>query len=286
MVNRLLAILVSALLFFPLASCGIIGKKDDPVDSRHVSGIENAGDDKEEGEKASVEADELEETGDIEEAELPEGFRTDLVPLFKGSVILDAVEDAGMPDFLTYSVTCCSDKPFIAVAAFYKEIMSHHQILEEQEDAGYYYVTGSIGETDMIDIGVQDMSEIDDADLPEYAKTVIQLMYRQPKKGELPEGYRDDLAPVMEGSRLKQDRVFDTKDGKKVYSLTFETDSEFEDVTAFHREIMADAGSVKEDEYPGGCNIEGTKDNVRITISISSLSSGEFKTAYTIEMVM
>lgn len=289
MKRRLLSIILIILVALSFASCGIEVKKAGSSDNHQESGIDDIGGNnkgkaqRNNTDETTGDMDELAIAGDMDESELPEGFRTDLVPIFKGSVILDVLEDAEMPDFLVYSLTCYSDKPFAAVQAFYKEIMSNHQVQDEQVDKGFYFVTGNINDTDTIDIYVQDLSEMGGSEFPKDAKTMFELMYKQPKKGEIPEGFRADLVPVMDGSKLKQNRVFDDK-GVKVYSLTFDTIDELEDVIEFYREIMMDAESMQESEHPDGCNIEGTIDNVKISIFISRMHAGEFKTAYTIQM--
>jgi len=285
MKSRLLSIILIILVAFSFASCGANMKKTESTGNHQESSLKDvSGNNKDNAPRD--ETDKPAEAGDIDESELPEGFRTDLVPIFKGGVIVDAQEDPVMPEFLMYMLTCYSDKPYAVVEAFYKQIMSNYRILDEQADSGFYYVTGYLNDTDAIDIVVQDLSQSDHSELPKGANTLFQLMYKEPKKGEIPDGYRSDLVPVMEGSKLKQDRVFDSN-GKKVYSLTFETTDEYEDVIAFYREIIMDVQSMRESESPFECNIEGTIDNAEITISISMMPSGrEFKTAYTIHMTI
>lgn len=282
MKSRILSVILIILVAFSFASCG--GKGNKPVSSgnHQESGFEDKSGNKKD-ESQEEDSDKPDKAGDIDESELSEGFRTDLVPIFKGGVIVEAEEDTSESACM---LACYTDKPYAAVEAFYKEIMSNYEILDEQVDTGFYYVAGNISKTDSIDIIVHDMSDSDDPELPKDVKTVFQLMYKQAKKGEMPSGYRADLVPVMNGSNLKQDRVYDDN-GRKVYSLVFETTDEYEEVIAFYREIMMDAQSMQESESPFECTIEGTIDNVEIIISISMMPEGsEFKTTYWINMKM
>jgi hypothetical protein len=122
MKNRLLSIILIFLVAFSFASCGVEVKNAEPAGKHQESGLEDvSGSNKDNvpGDKTDKPA----KVGDIDESELPEGFRTDLVPIFKGGVIVDAQEDAGMPEFIVHILSCYSDKPYAAVQEFYKEIM-------------------------------------------------------------------------------------------------------------------------------------------------------------------
>lgn len=136
-------------------------------------------------------------------------------------------------------------------------------------------------------IQVVDVSKEDDPEKPKNAKTGFQLAFQRLKNKALPAWYRDDLVPVMGKSELKEDRVLDGKDGKKVYSLTFETKYEYEEVVEFYRGMMMFSDTTTESESPSDCIIESIIYDVEITISISKLPSGsEYKTACTVQMAM
>lgn len=179
MKSRILSVILIILVAFSFASCGGKEKEAGPSGNRQESSLEDKSGNKKD-ESQGEDSDKTDKAGDIDESELSEGFRTDLVPIFKGGVIVEAEEDASESMCM---LACYSDKPYAAVEAFYKEIMSNYQILDEQVDSGFYYVTGNISDTDSIDIIVQDMSDADDFELPKGAKTMFQLMYKQAKKG-------------------------------------------------------------------------------------------------------
>lgn len=132
MKSRIMPIILIIMVAFSFASCG--GKENKTVSSgnHQESSLEDvSGNNKDNAPRD--ETDNPAEAGDIDESELPEGYRTDLVPIFKGGVIVEAQEDAAES---MYMLACYSDKPYAAVEAFYKEIMSNYQILDEQVDTG------------------------------------------------------------------------------------------------------------------------------------------------------
>lgn len=284
MKSRILSVILIILVAFSFASCGGKEKEAGPSGNRQESSLEDKSGDNKETKTANNGTDESAKAGDIDESELPEAFRIDLVPIFKGSVIVDVEEDT---DHSFNMVTCYSDKPFAAVEAFYKQIMSNYQVRDEQENTGSYYVEGSISDLDAIMIQVVDVSKEDDPEKPKNANTGFQLAFQRLKNKALPAWYRSDLVPVMGKSELKEDRVLDDKDGKKVYSLTFETKYEYEEVVEFYRGMMMFSDTTTESESPSDCIIESIIYDVEITISISKLPSGsEYKTACTVQMAM
>ncbi|HEY8349227.1 MAG TPA: hypothetical protein PK767_00875 [Clostridiales bacterium] len=126
-------------------------------------------------------------------------------------------------------------------------------------------------------------------DVPKSAETNFTIIYneytgsRESGKGELPEGYRADLVPVLEDSTLKKSNVLDTYESGKHYSLVFETMSGYKDVVAFYKEIMQNAESRVVSDYETCCDITGTLDGVTVHIGINLMPEG---TLYLIEMVI
>jgi hypothetical protein len=175
MKRKKLSIILIILIAFSFASCGVKEKRAGSSDTHQESSIENLSGNKKETITAKNGTDEPAKAGDVDESELPEGFRTDLVPIFKGSVIAEVEEDTRHSMNI---LTCYSDKPFATVEAFYKEIMSNYQIQDEQKDSGSYYVSGFISDMDFMMIQVVDLSKEDDLEKPKNAKTGFQLIYQ------------------------------------------------------------------------------------------------------------
>lgn len=88
-------------------------------------------------------------------ADLPEGYPSDLFPIYKDSYIISAVELEG-----SYTISALSKDDFKDVAAFYKEVLADATVtMETDSDAGftslgtiddytYNFDTGANGETE------------------------------------------------------------------------------------------------------------------------------------------
>lgn len=288
-IRKLTAVLLVLLLVLSIAACSNSSKDKATDEIAETSGSDGPG---EAGDPAGTDdaadtAGSPAGTGDASDAAkagLSKGYHTDAVPVYKGSTVVESGEDNSNPLFSMYYVVCWTDKPYEDVVQYYKDIMSRHQIIGKQSDSAYYYATASISDVEDVDVCVIDLSQesYSDEEVPEGAKTSMNIMYKK-KSSELPEGYRSDLVPVMEGSKPKDGSIYDESDGRKSYSLTFTTTQDYQDVVEYYREIMLSADSLQETESHFTCTITGIMDNVEIDIYINKLPEG---TAYTIVMVV
>lgn len=177
----LLIILILAAFLF--TSCGDNGKKAVSSNNHQESSIEDAGGYKEDETQTDEPAeagdmDEPAKPGKIKESDLSEEYRTDLVPIFKGSVIVDAEED---PDHNMYMLLCYSNKQYDAIKAYYKECMSKYETQNELEDDVIYIVEGFIDDTVYMMINVVDLTKDDSPDKPKDARTGFSLIYQHVK---------------------------------------------------------------------------------------------------------
>jgi hypothetical protein len=175
--KRILAVILIIMLALSCASCGNKGEKAASAGNHKAQGNETG------------ETDDLQvEYGKIKESDLSDKYRTDLVPIFKGSVIMSAIED---PDHKMVGLGCYSKKSYREVKSYYKEIMSKYETKNEQEnieahlyDLPSYYIEAQIGEEAYAIVNVIDASKAPDDyfegeefEVPKDAKTVFSLIF-------------------------------------------------------------------------------------------------------------
>lgn len=119
---------------------------------------------------------------DVADAKLPEELRTDLVPIMKGSKILEFTEDPSMTEFFIYHVACSSELPYEAVMSFYKELMSHYDVDYEDEQDDTYVIAGKMDDSNSIEIIVINVNGEVGPHYPKGTNTYFELMYRRPHK--------------------------------------------------------------------------------------------------------
>ena len=101
--KRILSVILVIMLALSFASCGNREEKAASAGSRQESGLENGSQNKEDKAQGNEtgeqgETDDLQaEHGKIKESDLSDKYRTDLVPVFKGSVILGTMEAQNHP---------------------------------------------------------------------------------------------------------------------------------------------------------------------------------------------
>lgn len=165
--KKALLILLVAAIALSMAACG--GQKHASENTRDDGYSKVDAEDKEASKNESV------------DVKIPDGFRKDLIPVYKNSVILETQTDDGMSEFTSYIVVGYTDKDFKKVVDFYKEIASKFQIKDEQEENDFQYLSVKIDEKDSVEIFVQDLKDQFDDDIPKDAKTLFNLEYRQAK---------------------------------------------------------------------------------------------------------
>lgn len=197
--KRILSVILIIMLALSCVSCGNKEEKAASADNRQESGSENVSENKEDkaqgnetGETVENEAIETGgaqiEYGKIKESDLSDKYRTDLVPIFKGGVIMSTIED---PDHGMVGLGCYSKKPFKEVKEYYKGIMSKYEIQNEQEnndtyldELPSYYAEAQVSDTVYAIVNVIDASKAPDDyfndeefELPKDAKTVFSLIF-------------------------------------------------------------------------------------------------------------
>ncbi|MDD4493830.1 MAG: hypothetical protein PHV32_05710 [Eubacteriales bacterium] len=177
--NRIFALVLVIAFAFSLASCGGKGKDAGPADNEYEN-EEHDGKKEEDVHENNFENDIY--AIPVEKAKLPDELRTDLVPIMKGSKILEFSEDPSMPEFFIYNITCCSELPYEAVMSFYKEYLSHFDVVEEDTKEGQYFVHSNLDEDNSIQVIIQDIGGKDSPHLPKGTYTYFELMYRRPHK--------------------------------------------------------------------------------------------------------
>ncbi|MGE5614979.1 MAG: hypothetical protein ACM3XR_11310 [Bacillota bacterium] len=175
--KRILATILIIVLALSFASCGNKAEKAASAGNRQAQGNETG------------ETDDLQvEYGKIKESDLSDKYRIDLVPIFKGSVIMSTIED---PDHKMVGLGCYSKKPYKEIKEYYKEIMSKYEIKNEQENTDpyfdeppSYYIEAQLGEKVYAAVNVIDASKAPDDyfeggefEVPKDAKTVFSLIF-------------------------------------------------------------------------------------------------------------
>jgi len=177
--KRILSVILIIMLALSCVSCGNKEEKAASADNRQESGSENISENK---------AQKNEKYGKIKESDLSDKYRTDLVPIFKGGVIMSTIED---PDHGMVGLGCYSKKPFKEVKEYYKGIMSKYEIQNEQEnndtyldELPSYYAEAQVSDTVYAIVNVIDASKAPDDyfndeefELPKDAKTVFSLIF-------------------------------------------------------------------------------------------------------------
>lgn len=312
---RLNAVLLAAVLALSLSACSAKKKDDGTAGGDRAAGTDSKGtksevpgganeaggfdsgddwedewdhddmDDEGDGSGDSLSASYKEdEYGNYRGTEVPRGFPADILPIYKDSVILGAMKDNMGVLFTRYIVNICTVEPYEKVAEYYNGVLSGLQGFEEAAREGYYTFKTETGVEKDYEVSVidQTLGYYDSQGLPENAKTVIMLMCNEYK--ELPKEYRADLVPVMQGSVPLQSSIGANLDGHLIYDFTFDTRKGFQDIVAFYREVMSNAGSYQEETQPGDDGylvITGTMEHYEIGIYISDVMSG---TIYNIQM--
>jgi len=263
-VIRLIAGLLTVLLALSLAACST-RKKDEGVLGVNQTSANGTKGSKEEATGKGYQEDEY---GNYVGTEVPKGFPTDVLPILEGSVIGSAVKDNMQVLYTSYAISASTDKPYEEVEGYYKGVMSKLQEVEERTQPGYYQARTETGVKKDYAVNVIDVKSgfVATEGMPENAKTVIMLMYKEYK--ELPKGYRADLVPVMEGSIPLEGKIWEKDNGTTEYRLTYDIKKDYKDVTAYYKEIMSNAGSYNDSIYDVSATFEGIKDNAKITILI------------------
>lgn len=195
--KKIFSVILVIMLVLSFAACGNREEKAASAGSRQESGLENGSQNKEDkaqgnetGEKG--ETDDLQvDHGKIKESDLSDKYRTDLVPIFKGSVILSTMESQNHP---VVGLVCYSKKPYKEVKSYYKKIMSKYEIYKEEEDndliwidTSTYYVEARVNDGILVNAKIIDLTDapdeyfdsihLEDAELPKDAKTLFSLQF-------------------------------------------------------------------------------------------------------------
>ncbi len=166
--NRILSFILVLLLAVSFVSCG-------KEDKRETNG------------PAEDSMEDMIETGKIKESDLSDNYRTDLVPIFKGSIIVSTKED---PNHGMSALGCYSKKSYKEVKEYYKKVMSQYYIRNEEEtyetslyEVPSYYVEAQIGEKIFAVVKVLNASEDPDkyfseeSGIPKNAKTIFSIQF-------------------------------------------------------------------------------------------------------------
>jgi|GEM_PF-3370343 len=195
--KRILSVILVIMLALSFASCGNREEKAASAGSRQESGLENGSQNKEDKAQGNEtgeqgETDDLQaEHGKIKESDLSDKYRTDLVPVFKGSVILGTMEAQNHP---IVGLVCYSKKRYKEVKSYYQEIMSKYEIYKEEEDddlfwqdTSTYYVEAFVDDGIIVNAKIIDLTgvpdeyfdriQLEDVELPKDAKTLFTLQY-------------------------------------------------------------------------------------------------------------
>lgn len=176
--NKILSIILIVVLALSFVSCSKKGEKAASAGNRNVTSKTGEIDEEDDIQIENVK---------IKESDLSEKYRTDLVPIFKGSVIMTTMES---PNHDIVGVGCYTKKSYEEVKKYYQDIMSKYEIRNEQEyndpdpdELPTYYIDAQLGEKLYAAVYIIDVSNAPDDyfegedKLPKNARTAFSLQY-------------------------------------------------------------------------------------------------------------
>lgn len=294
--KKVFVLLLTLLIIFSLGACST-DKEEQPKNITSEENHEDKGakEDKVDGAGQSASSDKEDTKKDvnstvdrgksniINEEKIPEGYKKDLVPIVEGSEIYDGQKLEGYEN-TTYGLMCYSEEEQDYIVEFYKDVMKNAKGKTEGSlNPGSYYIDGTVENVKVYIVISEENGENYNEKYKSSFTITMELLgedevsveneegnsfFEFNEEGtEFPEGYPEDLVPLIKESKIIVSTKEDNDEGV-LYWITAMTKQELKDVLDFYKNIMDDADDFSSVESSDMSFVSGVKDGADIVITI------------------
>ena len=100
------------------------------------------------------------------------------------------------------------------------------------------------------------------------SKTVVDVADENGKGVALPDGYPEDLVPIVDDSKIQLANKND-ENGKTTYLISLSSSKSGKDVYKFYQDVLKDAQDLTSSDMSGIFAVSGVKDNQEISVMIT-----------------